>query len=240
MKSIQLKVQLLKKNKQKKLSTCRRQGGWVKVQLNHLSLYHGCAKVILLPADTQKWSRLPYKLGSHYDPPHSQLHFTPVPNVLRWITWSYVLPPQSRPWRHLTPIPDNPRPQCSICILIAIQQSMPVAPRNSARPVKAQLARKWASHTFRVHRPWDGSFAGGEHSELNLPPGALWTAQRHYRYYQSAWQARGAFTFIVNVFVNICFYSVGSKLIQRRNPIPLHTLLEFNEHSSVHTLEVKC
>lgn len=130
--------------------------------------------------------------------PHPPLHFLLCQTCRIWSPEASVAvsvrltTPNSHPRQ-------SPSPPCSICILILIQQSMPAAPGASARPVKAQLARKWASHTFRVHRPWDGSFAGGEQSELNLLPGALWTPPTHCRYYHCTRQVRDAFTVIANV-----------------------------------------
>lgn len=178
----------------KKLHTCSRQSRWVKVQPTVCP----CIKLFYSTANTHKWSCLPWKLASHSGSHIPSFIFSCVKCVaLNHL--KQVLPSLCWPWRHLTPIPGNPLPQCSICILIAIQQSSPAAPGDSARPVKAQLARKWASHAFRVHRPWDGSFAGSKHSELNLPPGALWTPWRHCRYYHCAWQVRDAFALSVNI-----------------------------------------
>lgn len=146
-------------------------------------------KILYFTVPTHKWSSLSQKLASYSSYPIPGFIFFCVKR-LALNHLKQVLQSLSLPRRHRTPILDNPLSQCSICILIAIKQSMPEAPGDLARPVQAQLVRKWASPTFRVPRPWDGSFASGKHSELNLPPGALWTPWRHCRYFHGAWKVK--------------------------------------------------
>lgn len=199
----------------KQLSTGSWQGGWVQVRAY---LYHGCAKVILLHSRHNMDELLfPQELTVHLImAPTSPASFSLVSNASHSITWSKCCrlgPPDD------TSLPSPPIsfPQCSICILILIQQSRPAAPGASARPVKAQLARKWASHTFGVHRPRDVSFAGGEQSELNLPPGALWTPPTHCRYYHCTRQVRDASTVIDNV---LCKYQLLFSRATESNSTP--------------------